>query len=43
MVRLQTTIYPSDFIKLRFLENHDQQRAAYIFRDNRFKALAWTG
>ncbi|CAF4288087.1 unnamed protein product, partial [Rotaria sordida] len=42
MIRLQTTIYPSDFIKLRFLENHDQQRAAYIFRDNRFKALAWT-
>ena len=43
MVRLQTTIYPEDFIKLRFLENHDQQRAAYIFRNNRFKALAWTG
>ena len=43
MVRLQTTIYPHDFIKLRFVENHDQQRSAHIFRDNRFKALAWTG
>jgi hypothetical protein len=43
MVRLQTTIYPNDFIKLRFVENHDQQRVAYIFRNNRFKALAWTG
>ena len=43
MVRLQTTIYPSDFIKLRFVENHDQQRVAQIFRDNQFKALAWTG
>ncbi|CAF2776509.1 unnamed protein product [Rotaria sp. Silwood2] len=42
MVRLQTTIYPSDFIKLRFVENHDQQRAAHIFRDNQLKALAWT-
>ncbi|CAF1542027.1 unnamed protein product [Rotaria sp. Silwood1] len=42
MIRLQTTIYPSDFIKLRFVENHDQHRVAYIFRDNRLKALAWT-
>jgi hypothetical protein len=43
MVRLQTTIYPSDFIKLRFVENHDQQRVAHIFRNNRLKGLAWTG
>ena len=43
MVRLQTTIYSDDFIKLRFVENHDQQRSAHIFRDNRLKALAWTG
>lgn len=43
LVRLQTTIYPKDFIKLRFVENHDQQRVAHIFRQNRFKALAWTG
>ncbi|CAF1134171.1 unnamed protein product [Adineta steineri] len=42
MVRLQTTIYPNNFIKLRFLENHDQQRAAHIFRNNRLKGLAWT-
>ncbi|UJR29841.1 hypothetical protein I4U23_017384 [Adineta vaga] len=42
MVRLQSTIYPKDFIKLRFLENHDQQRVSYIFRDNRLKTLAWT-
>lgn len=43
MVRLQTTIYPENFIKLRFVENHDQQRVAYIFRNNRLKSLAWTG
>jgi len=43
MIRLQTTIYPNDFIKLRFVENHDQQRIANICRDNRFKSFAWTG
>lgn len=43
MVRLQTTIYPENFIKLRFVENHDQQRVSYIFHENRLKSLAWTG
>ncbi|CAF3014968.1 unnamed protein product [Rotaria sp. Silwood2] len=42
LVRLQTFIYPKDFIKMRFVENHDQDRIAYICRDNRWKALAWT-
>ncbi|CAF1395118.1 unnamed protein product [Adineta ricciae] len=42
MIRLQSTIYRKDFIKLRFLENHDQQRVSHIFRENRSKALAWT-
>ena len=43
MVRLQTTIYPENFIKLRSVENHDQQRVAHIFQNNRLKSLAWTG
>ncbi|CAM4844396.1 unnamed protein product [Rotaria magnacalcarata] len=42
LLRLQTFIYPKNFIKLRFVENHDQDRIAYICRDNRWKALAWT-
>lgn len=41
MVRLQSTIYRKDFLKLRFLENHDQQRVSHIFRENRSKGLAW--
>ena len=43
LVRLQSAIYPEDFIKLRFIENHDQERASYIFKNNRYKLLAWTG
>lgn len=43
LLRLQTFVYPKGFIKLRFVENHDQDRIAYICRDNRWKALAWTG
>ena len=43
MLRLQLMIYPKDLIKLRFVENHDQQRISYLFRDNRLKSLAWTG
>ncbi|CAF4249111.1 unnamed protein product [Rotaria socialis] len=42
LLRLQTFIYPKNFIKLRFVENHDQDRIAYICRDNRWKGLAWT-
>ena len=43
LLRLQTAIYPKDFIKLRFVENHDQQRVSDLFRNDRRKALAWTG
>lgn len=43
LLRLQTAIYPKDFIKLRFVENHDQQRVSSIFRNDRRRALAWTG
>lgn len=43
LVRLQPVMYPKKFIKMRFVENHDQDRVAYICRDNRWKALAWTG
>ncbi|RKX48392.1 MAG: alpha-amylase [Thermotogae bacterium] len=30
---VQDTLYPEDYVKLRFLENHDLPRAAGIFRD----------
>ncbi|CAF4865472.1 unnamed protein product, partial [Rotaria sp. Silwood1] len=42
LVRLQSVIYPKGFVKMRFVENHDQDRVAYVCRNNRFKALAWT-
>ena len=29
-VNLQETIYPDNYVKLRFLENHDQPRAAFL-------------
>ena len=32
-VNSQEYIYPADYIKLRFLENHDQTRAAFLFPD----------
>lgn len=34
-VNLQECIYPDNYDKLRFLENHDQLRAAYMIRDER--------
>jgi hypothetical protein len=43
LVRLQSVIYPKKFVKMRFVENHDQDRVAYICRESRMKALAWTG
>ena len=43
LVRLQSVIYAEDFIKLRFVENHDQERISHILKDNRHKVLAWTG
>lgn len=37
----QETIYPANYVKLRFLENHDRLRAAFLIRDP--KALTnWT-
>lgn len=33
--------YPSDYVKLRYLENHDNERAAHILPDSR-KLLNWT-
>ncbi len=32
-VNSQEYIYPADYVKLRFLENHDQTRAAFLFPD----------
>lgn len=43
VVRLQSAIYPKNFVKMRFVENHDLDRVAHVCRDNRLKALAWTG
>ena len=34
-VNLQETIYPDNYVKLRFLENHDQPRAAFLLPDER--------
>lgn len=36
----QDHIYPSDYIKIRFLENHDTQRAGKLFPDTE-KMLNW--
>ncbi|USS41648.1 alpha-amylase family glycosyl hydrolase [Thermococcus aggregans] len=38
---VQDTLYPEDYVKLRFLENHDLPRAAEIFRDE-FRLKNWT-
>lgn len=32
--RIQELIYPANYVKLRFLENHDNLRAANLIRDN---------
>lgn len=34
-VNRQEFIYPDNYVKLRFLENHDQPRAKFLFPDNR--------
>lgn len=34
-IRRQETIYPGDYLKLRFLENHDQPRARSFITDDR--------
>ena len=40
-VNRQEYIYPDNFVKLRFLENHDQPRAAFLFPDDRIRRN-WT-
>lgn len=41
LLRLQDAIYPANYVKLRYVENHDQPRImGYIPNHNR--ALAWT-
>lgn len=34
-INLQEDIYPDNYVKLRFLENHDRLRAAFIIRDEK--------
>ena len=41
MLRFQNSIYPENYIKMRFVENHDQPRAMK-FIPNTHQALAWT-
>ena len=41
MLRFQDAIYPANFIKLRYVENHDQARVMAI-APSRAQALAWT-
>jgi hypothetical protein len=41
MLRFQDAIYPGNFAKLRYVENHDQLRIMKLAK-NRNQALAWT-
>ena len=41
MLHFQKGIYPGDFIKLRFVENHDNPRIMSI-TDNEISAMAWS-
>ena len=41
MVNMQEGIYPSNYVKLRFLENHDRLRAHFLIRDHR-NLVNWT-
>lgn len=40
-LRQQESTYPSNFVKMRCLENHDQQRAASLFPNNEVLCM-WT-
>ncbi|AHV98322.1 alpha amylase [Paenibacillus sabinae T27] len=40
-LNLQDCIYPANYIKLRYLENHDQERAKFKF-SNRSDLINWT-
>lgn len=39
----QESIYPADYVKLRFLENHDRSRMAFLFPDRKVRInwLTW--
>jgi hypothetical protein len=41
MLLFQDAIYPENFVKMRFVENHDQKRIM-AFAPSRAQALAWT-
>lgn len=41
VLNLQETIYPDNYVKLRFLENHDRPRAHQLIADER-ELMAWT-
>jgi len=41
MLRLQNAVYPANFVKLRYVENHDQARIMRL-APGRDQALAWT-
>ena len=41
VLNLQETIYPENYVKLRFLENHDRPRAHQLIADER-SLVAWT-
>lgn len=41
-VSIQESIYPNNYVKLRFLENHDQPRAKEIIHDEKTLKI-WTG
>jgi hypothetical protein len=41
MLRLQDCIYPENYVKLRFVENHDKPRIMSVLPE-RNQALAWT-
>ena len=40
-VNAQETIYPDNYVKLRFLENHDRARAAFLIPEG-MALLSWT-
>lgn len=35
MINVQESIYPDNYVKLRFLENHDRLRAAFLIKNNK--------
>ncbi|MGH4139717.1 alpha-amylase family glycosyl hydrolase [Clostridium sp.] len=41
-VSIQESIYPDNYVKLRFLENHDQPRAKELISDEKILRI-WTG